>query len=217
MLTEIDREANVAGLDRRDGLLGVRQQRRRATARSAARSARPTRPALSLTGIKVDTGAQRRDGRRHDRDRGRHARHRAGHGRHPGEPAASSPSAWRSRRSVNNKAAESRIRDANVAEESANLTRYNILTQSGIAALAQANQQSSSVLEAPRLMTRTRRAEPAYGFRPSGFFRSPLSALWHGSGTLISPDVRAANRQGLVTCPRPSLSAASTTSTSPPS
>ena len=48
--------------------------------------------------------------------------------------------------SVNNKAAESRIRDANVAEESANMTRYNILTQSGIAALSQANQSSSSVL-----------------------------------------------------------------------
>lgn len=47
---------------------------------------------------------------------------------------------------VNNRAAESRIRDANIAEESANLTRYNILTQSGIAALAQANQTSSSVL-----------------------------------------------------------------------
>jgi len=47
---------------------------------------------------------------------------------------------------VNNKAAESRIRDANVAEESANMTRYNILTQSGIAALSQANQSSSSVL-----------------------------------------------------------------------
>ncbi|MGE0039808.1 MAG: flagellin [Vicinamibacterales bacterium] len=47
---------------------------------------------------------------------------------------------------VNNKAAESRIRDANIAEESANLTRYNILTQSGIASLAQANQSSQSVL-----------------------------------------------------------------------
>ena len=47
---------------------------------------------------------------------------------------------------VNNKAAESRIRDANIAEESANLTRYNILTQSGIASLAQANQTSSAVL-----------------------------------------------------------------------
>lgn len=47
---------------------------------------------------------------------------------------------------VSNKAAESRIRDANVAEESANMTRYNILTQSGIAALAQANQSSQSVL-----------------------------------------------------------------------
>jgi flagellin len=48
--------------------------------------------------------------------------------------------------SVNNKAAESRIRDANVAEESANMTRYNILTQSGIAALSQANRSSSSIL-----------------------------------------------------------------------
>lgn len=47
---------------------------------------------------------------------------------------------------VNAKAAESRIRDANIAEESANMTRFNILTQSGIAALAQANQQGSAVL-----------------------------------------------------------------------
>jgi flagellin len=47
---------------------------------------------------------------------------------------------------VNKKAAESRIRDANIAEESANLTRYNILSQSGIAALAQANATSASVL-----------------------------------------------------------------------
>lgn len=47
---------------------------------------------------------------------------------------------------VNTRAAESRIRDANIAEESANMTRYNILSQSGIAALAQANQTSSSVL-----------------------------------------------------------------------
>jgi flagellin len=47
---------------------------------------------------------------------------------------------------VNTQAAESRIRDANVAQESANMTRYNILTQSGIAALAQANQSSASVL-----------------------------------------------------------------------
>jgi flagellin len=47
---------------------------------------------------------------------------------------------------VSNKTAESRIRDANVAEESANMTRYNILTQSGIAALSQANQASQSVL-----------------------------------------------------------------------
>jgi flagellin len=47
---------------------------------------------------------------------------------------------------VNLKAAESRVRDANVAEESANMTRYSILNQSGIAVLAQANQSSSAVL-----------------------------------------------------------------------
>jgi flagellin len=47
---------------------------------------------------------------------------------------------------VNIKAAESRIRDANIAEESANLTRYSILNQSGISVLAQANQSSSAVL-----------------------------------------------------------------------
>jgi flagellin len=43
-------------------------------------------------------------------------------------------------------ASESRIRDANMAEEAANLTKYNILTQSGLAALSQANQSSMSVL-----------------------------------------------------------------------
>lgn len=47
---------------------------------------------------------------------------------------------------VNTQAAESRIRDANIAEESSSLTRYQILTQSGIAVLAQANQSSAAVL-----------------------------------------------------------------------
>jgi len=47
---------------------------------------------------------------------------------------------------VNTAGAESRIRDANIAEEAANMTRYNILTQSGVAALAQANQSTSAVL-----------------------------------------------------------------------
>jgi len=47
---------------------------------------------------------------------------------------------------TNKKAAESRIRDANIAEESANMTRFNILSQTGIAALAQANQSSAAVL-----------------------------------------------------------------------
>jgi flagellin len=48
---------------------------------------------------------------------------------------------------VNDQAAESRIRDANVAQESANLTKYQILTQSGLSALAQANSSSSAVLK----------------------------------------------------------------------
>jgi flagellin len=47
---------------------------------------------------------------------------------------------------VNKQAAESRIRDANVAQESSNLTKYNILMQSGIAALAQANSSTAAVL-----------------------------------------------------------------------
>jgi flagellin len=41
---------------------------------------------------------------------------------------------------------ESRIRDANMAEEAANLSKYNILNQSGLAALAQANSSNQSVL-----------------------------------------------------------------------
>ena len=48
--------------------------------------------------------------------------------------------------SVSTQAAESQIRDANIAEEFANLTRYTILTQSGVATLAQANQSSLAVL-----------------------------------------------------------------------
>ena len=49
--------------------------------------------------------------------------------------------------SVSVRASESRIRDANIAEEAAALTKFNILTQSGLAALAQANQSSQSVLQ----------------------------------------------------------------------
>ena len=48
--------------------------------------------------------------------------------------------------SVSVKASESRIRDANIAQEAANLTKFNILTQSGLAALSQANQSSQAVL-----------------------------------------------------------------------
>jgi flagellin len=48
--------------------------------------------------------------------------------------------------SINTQSAESVIRDANVAEEVANLTKFQILAQSGIAALAQANTNSTLVL-----------------------------------------------------------------------
>ena len=43
-------------------------------------------------------------------------------------------------------AAESRIRDADVAEETATLTRTTILQQAGVSVLAQANQQPSLAL-----------------------------------------------------------------------
>jgi len=46
----------------------------------------------------------------------------------------------------NTAAAESSIRDANIAEEISNLTKYQILAQSGMAALAQANSNSQNVL-----------------------------------------------------------------------
>jgi flagellin len=46
----------------------------------------------------------------------------------------------------NTQAAESNIRDANIAEEIANMTKFQILNQSGIAALTQANASAQSVL-----------------------------------------------------------------------
>lgn len=46
----------------------------------------------------------------------------------------------------NLKAAESQIRDANIAEEVVNLTKFQVLTQTGLSALAQANLNSQNVL-----------------------------------------------------------------------
>jgi flagellin len=48
--------------------------------------------------------------------------------------------------SENIQAAESQIRDADVAAEVVNLTKFQILSQSGVSALAQANQSAQSVL-----------------------------------------------------------------------
>jgi len=48
--------------------------------------------------------------------------------------------------SQNTQAAESNIMDANMAEEISNLTKYQILSQTGIAALSQANASAQNVL-----------------------------------------------------------------------
>jgi len=48
--------------------------------------------------------------------------------------------------SQNTQSAESTIRDANYAEEVSNLTKFQILSQSGMAALAQANSSSQNIL-----------------------------------------------------------------------
>jgi flagellin len=48
--------------------------------------------------------------------------------------------------SLNTKSAESTIRDANMAKEVSELTKFQILSQTGTAALSQANAQSQSIL-----------------------------------------------------------------------
>jgi flagellin len=48
--------------------------------------------------------------------------------------------------SLNTQSAESTIRDANMAKEISELTKYQILTQTGMAALSQANAKSGSIL-----------------------------------------------------------------------
>jgi flagellin len=48
--------------------------------------------------------------------------------------------------SLNTQAAESTIRDANMAAEVSSLTKYQILSQTGMAALSQANAQSQSIM-----------------------------------------------------------------------
>lgn len=47
---------------------------------------------------------------------------------------------------LNTQSAESTVRDANMATEISNLTKYQILSQTGMAALSQANTQSQSIL-----------------------------------------------------------------------
>jgi flagellin len=49
--------------------------------------------------------------------------------------------------SQNLSAADSRIRDVNVAEETSNLSRLQVLVQAGVSVLAQANQQPQSALK----------------------------------------------------------------------
>ncbi len=47
--------------------------------------------------------------------------------------------------SLNTQSAESTIRDANMAQEISNLTKYQILAQSGVAALSQANAEGNTI------------------------------------------------------------------------
>jgi flagellin len=48
--------------------------------------------------------------------------------------------------SVGMAVSESRIREADIAQEAANLTKFDILNQSGLAALARSNQENASGL-----------------------------------------------------------------------
>jgi len=52
--------------------------------------------------------------------------------------------------SLNTQAAESTIRDANMAQEISNLTKYQILSQTGIAALSQSNARSQTIISLMR-------------------------------------------------------------------
>jgi flagellin len=54
--------------------------------------------------------------------------------------------------SLNTQNAESTIRDANMATEISNVTKYEILNQTGIAALSQANAQSQTILTLLRVL-----------------------------------------------------------------
>jgi flagellin len=144
VLSEIDREANVAGLTASQGFsVFVSNDGTNGTVGGTIAAADSA--ALGLTGLAVDTDTNA-------------AAAVAALGTaisNPGDSQATVGTlenrlqfaiSLAQAQIVNTKAAESRIRDANVAEESANLTRYSILTQSGIAALAQANSQSGAVL-----------------------------------------------------------------------
>ena len=70
-------------------------------------------------------------------------------------------------------AAESRIRDADMSQEMLNFTKLQILSQSGTAMLAQANQLPADGAEPyPRVSLTAKRSETARGpLRPLAFFR----------------------------------------------
>jgi len=145
VLTEIDREANVAGLTAATGF-SVFVSNDGANGKVGGTIGAADVAGLSLTGIKVDTAANAST-----------AVSTVATAVGKLGTAQSTVGTLENRLTyavslansqlVNDQAAESRIRDANVAQESANMTRYTVLTQSGVAALAQANQASTSVLK----------------------------------------------------------------------
>jgi flagellin len=146
VLTEIDREANVAGLNAATTFsVFVSNDGGNGTVGGAIAQADTSASGLNITGLSVDTAINA-------------AAAVAAIATAVGllGTAQGNVGALENRlqfavglaqsQAVNNQAAESRIRDANIAEESAAMTKFNILTQSGIAALSQANQSSQSVL-----------------------------------------------------------------------
>jgi flagellin len=145
VLSEIDREANVAGLTASTGF-SVFVSSNGSNGVVGGTIGAATTSSLGLTGLKVDTDT--------DAATAVAAISTAitNLGKTQGsvgqiENRLSYAISLAQTQVVNDQAAESRIRDANVAQESADLTKYQILTQSGLSALAQANSSSSAVLK----------------------------------------------------------------------
>jgi flagellin len=75
-------------------------------------------------------------------------------------------------------AASSQITDANVADEVVNLTKYQILQQSGTSALSKANTSAADPLAAPVALNSSNRHGPAHPAGPCFSLRAPARGPW---------------------------------------